>query len=338
MATEKIGVGIVGLGHNGVAWLQAYQRHPDAEVRAVADLNADLVRRVAATYGVAGVHFGLDILARDDIDLVSIHTPDHLHAEPFVRAVEAGKHVVVEKPMANEIEDLHRMVAASRQAPGQKVLVGHVLRFMPYFVQVKQILERGELGTILYAEGDYIHNLRYQGDASRFNPALGANWYLQHEKPMVGGGAHPLDLLRWFVGEDIVEVQAMSHRMVFPEMAHDASIVALYRFQSGAVAKVTALYAVESPYAEANHLALYGTKGTIRGSKICRDEAEGFTPLPVPPNTGHPYDGEVEHILDCIGNDKPTLMDAVEGAKSAAPAILAEEAARRKCAIPIPTF
>ena len=86
------------------------------------------------------------------------------------------------------------------------------------------------------------------------------------------------------------------------------------------------------------HLALYGTKGTILGDTIYRDESKGYEPLPVSAGSGHPYDGEVAHILDCIRNDRPTLVDAVEGAKSAAPAILAEEAARRRCAVAVPRF
>ncbi|MCC6446583.1 MAG: Gfo/Idh/MocA family oxidoreductase [Armatimonadetes bacterium] len=338
MAANRVRVGVIGLGHNGRAWIESYRRQANAEVVAVSDMNRPLAEETAVRYRVPHTYSGPDMVERSDIDLVSIHTPDPFHAEPFVRALEAGKHVVVEKPMADNIEDLHNMVAAARKAKGRKVLVGQVLRFMPFFAQVKEIVDRGELGEIIYAEGDYIHDLRAQSDPARYNPDIGMNWYLEAEQPMVGGGVHPLDLLRWYVGSPIVEVEAMSHRIVFPEMKHDASITALYRFASGAVAKVTALYAAVSPYARANHLALYGTQGTIRGETICRNESRGFEPLPVPWGTGHPYDGEVEHVLDCIINDRPTLVAAVEGARSAAPAILAEEAARLKRAVPVPEF
>src|SRR5207302_2093394 len=123
------------------------------------------------------------IYACDEIDAISIHTPDHLHAEPFVRALEAGKHVLVEKPMANDLPALERMVEAARRHPGRKVMVAQVLRFLPHAQRCFELVRGGEIGELVYMEGDYLHDLRVQGAPDRFNPAIGMNWYLEREHP-----------------------------------------------------------------------------------------------------------------------------------------------------------
>jgi len=329
--------GFIGAGGMARYWLNAFRQVEAARVIAVADVLPEAAEKAAAKFGIPNVHAGLDICDRDDLDLICITTPDHLHAEPFVRALQAGKHVIVEKPLGNTMEDLHTMCAAARDSD-RKVLVGHVLQFMPYFMQVKDLIDAGEVGEVFYLEADYIHNLRGQAHPSRFNSAIGMNWWLQEEKPMVGGGTHPLGALSWFLNSPPVEVQAYSHRLVFPQMVHDASMVAIFRFACGAIAKVTALYWCVTPYAEANHLAVYGTKATIRRQAICRSEKDGFVPLPVRWGGGKPMVAEVEHMIGCILNDREPKVGCIEGAQAAVAGIMAEEAAQKRCAVPIPTF
>jgi len=319
-------------------WLEAFKQVDAAQVVAISDLLPQKAEAAAGEFGIPHVHAGLDICDRGDLDLICITTPDHLHAEPFVRALQAGKHVIVEKPLGNTLEDLYAMCAAARDSD-RKVFVGHVMHFMPYFIQVKELIDRGELGELFYLEADYIHDLRSQANPSRLNAAIGMNWWLKKEKPMVGGGSHPIGALSWFLNSPPVEVQAYSHRMVFPEMVHDASMVAIFRFACGAIAKVTALYWCLTPYADANHLAIYGTKGTVRRQAICRDEEEGFVPLPIRWKTGgKPMLAEAEHMIDCILNDREPQVGYIEGAQAAAAGIVAEEAARERCAVSIPTF
>src|SRR5512133_3561122 len=99
---DRVRVGIVGAGHNAQHWLDDYQRLKEAEVVAISDLWEERARATAAKYKIPNFFSGdavNEIYAREDIDLISIHTSDHLHADPFVRALQSGKHVVVEKPM-----------------------------------------------------------------------------------------------------------------------------------------------------------------------------------------------------------------------------------------------
>ena len=199
---SKVGIGVIGLGRNGSSFLPIYKKHPNAELVGISDLNPENLARLGSEFEVpvASTDYH-DLLKRDDIQVISIHTPDHLHTQPFVDALKSGKHVFVEKPMANSIPDLREMVGAARSSD-RKTLVGQILRFNPLFQRIKEMIANGDLGEIFYAEGDYIHDLRYQ--TRQTDPLTGGNRYLEAECPIVGGSVHPVDLLRWFVG-DIVE-------------------------------------------------------------------------------------------------------------------------------------
>ena len=319
---SKVGIGVIGLGRNGSSFLPIYKKHPNAELVGISDLNPENLARLGSEFEVpvASTDYH-DLLKRDDIQVISIHTPDHLHTQPFVDALKSGKHVFVEKPMANSIPDLREMVGAARSSD-RKTLVGQILRFNPLFQRIKEMIANGDLGEIFYAEGDYIHDLRYQ--TRQTDPLTGGNRYLEAECPIVGGSVHPVDLLRWFVG-DIVEAYAFGSRLEFTEMEEDASIVATFRFAGGAIGKSTALYAPRSHMPKAYNLALYGTRGTIIRDTICMEGEADFHPIDAVCPPGHPYDPEVDHFINCIIRDEPTLCDALDGARSAMAVLSARE-------------
>ncbi len=335
---KKLGVGIIGLGHNGEAHLKAYQSNSFAEVIAVCDFSKRKVERIKKKYGIKYGSTDYQILEQDDIQIISINTSDHLHAEPFIRSLKAGKHTFVEKPMADNISDLRKMVKAAEKNSRLKTMVGQILRFNPLFAEIKRIIKKGTLGKIFYLEGDYIHNLKCQADKERYNPETKMNWYLEKELPMVGGGCHPLDLLRWFAQDEPVEVQAYSNRITFQKMKNDSSVVAIFKFKNGVIGKVTALYEPISPYAYANNIAVYGTKGTILRDTICLNEKEGFKKIVVKYSSGHPFEPEVNHFIECILKNKKPLIDSKEGAKTAAATIIASKALKEKKSIAIPQF
>jgi predicted dehydrogenase len=311
----RLGVGLIGFGHNGRAWCSAYKSCGLTELKAVCDRDEGRLRAATAEFEVDG-YGGYEILERGDIDIISVHTPDHLHAEPFIAALGAGKHVMVEKPMANSLDDLARMVGAARKA-GTKTMVGQVLRFNPLFKFVRRMIENGQLGDLFYLEADYVHDLRYQ--------QLMEDWKVSQEIPIVGGGVHPLDLLRWFAG-DVEEVYGMANHTAYAEMKEPTTEAALLRFAGGAVGKVAALYGTISPMAERYNLAVHGTTGTVKGNRLCLDGNEAWMEIPVESH-GHPYEPEVEHLARCILADEKPMVDAEEGAKSAQACLLAHQSA-----------
>lgn len=332
---------VVGLGHNGLAWIGAYGECERTEVVGVCDLSPERVQQgMAQAPGARGYGDLAEMLDRERPDVLSVHTPDHLHAGPFVAGLEAGCHVVVEKPAGNDLEDLERMVEAARRSD-RKTMVGQVLRFNPLNEELKRLCREGVFGDLFYLEADYIHNLLYQGSADRVNPHIGnVNWYLEHEVPMIGGGIHPLDLLRWFVGTRVEEVTAYGNHLGFPAMRHQDCMVALFRFAGGACAKVATLYAPVGPMAPQYNLALYGTRATYRGGELMVGEAEEYETRDLRPLDwhGHPYLPEVEDLVDSIEMDRAPRTDIFDGANSAAAVILAARAVETGLGYEVPEF
>jgi len=259
------------------------------------------------------------MLEREELDLVSVHTPDHLHVEPAVAALDVGFHLFCEKPLANDLEGCRRIVAAARRAgPGRTAMCGHVLRFNPVFAAVKRLIAEDVLGALFYLEGDYIHDLRYQ-----------SGWNLEEEVPMIGGGCHPIDIMQWWAGP-IVEVQAYSNHIAFPQMREDDCAVAILRFASGALGRCAAAYGPSGPMAHLYNLSAYGTKGTVVRDQLSLIGLEQFTRLPVDYAPGHPYEPEVEHIAACIVYDRRPCATVEDGASAVAVAVAIRQAIRER--------
>lgn len=326
MDSDKIRVGVIGLGHNGLAWCEGYSKHPECELVALCDRDEKRTEAAVARFGAQGfTDYGI---LEQPLDLISVHTPDHLHAEPFIRSLEAGMHVIVEKPMANDLEDLERMVKAA-DASDRKTYVGQVLRWNPLFQFVKRMVDDGTLGDVFYVEGDYNHDLRMQLQME--------DWKVTKEKPLVGGGVHPFDLLRWYVG-NAVEAFAYSNHKAYPEMSEDTTIVSVFEFESGVVGKVTAMYApVIAGMAHDYNMAVYGRKGSIIRRQMYLDGLAKPMDLPIEYH-GHPYDPQIEHMVRCIKESRQPLVDAHEGANSAAGVLCAHESALLHRPVKVPRF
>jgi predicted dehydrogenase len=338
-----VDVGFVGLGHNGIAHIEAHLRLGRSRVVALCDRDPARLAEAGRRFGVQALcESSAELCGRGDLQAVSIHTGDADHARPFLEALARGKHVLVEKPLANSAEGVRSMVEAARRAdPVLKIAVGYILRFNPVFEAVHRLCRDGELGEIFYMEADYAHNLLYQ--TAQADPTTGSNWYLDEEKPMVGGGSHPLDLLRWFSGREIMEAQGYSNRIAFPAMRNDDCAVALFRFSGGLVAKVAALYAPRMGMAPYYNLRVYGTRGTVERDTVALsvDDADvhpAFAPIEADRVSGHPYDREIEDWLDAIEGDRPPRCDLFDGATSTMATLIATDAAAAGRPIPVPAF
>ncbi len=342
MDNHRIRVGIIGLGHNGLAHLKAHVESGASEVVAICDRNPALV--AAAGRECAGARQYVDDRFFDDpeIEAVSIHTGDQDHKAPFVRAVRAGKHVLVEKPVANSEADIREMVAAAAGAdPRLKIQVGYILRFNPVFEEIHRLAVTGALGHIYYLEGDYVHNLLYQ--ARQTDPVTGRNWYLDQELPLVGGGSHPLDLLRWFCGKEVCRVWGYANHEAFPAMKHDDCQVCLCQFEDGTIAKVAALYAPRSPMPAFYNLRVYGTAGTVERDTVALartpDEVHPpFAPVAGPRPQGHAYLPEILDWLAAIREDRQPRTPLWDGANSTIATLAAVRAIQTRSEVEVPVF
>lgn len=142
-----IRVGIVGGGFMGKMHAQVYAALPDAELVAVADRRSAVADALAAPHG-ANVYPDLDaLLAAESVDVVDICLPTYLHAEHAIKALDAGRHVFCEKPMAMTVADADAMAEAARRN-GRQLMIGHCIRFWPEYQYLKTVVDDGRLGAL----------------------------------------------------------------------------------------------------------------------------------------------------------------------------------------------
>ena len=337
---DKVRLAIIGVGHLGLIYTKAVASIPGCETVAGCDVFDKARRRFSEKFPAIPVFASVaELLEKMDFNAALILTSDPCHAEPFIQCLDAGKHVFVEKPVGNTIAEIRRMVAAIDRHPNLVAASGHILRYYPVNRRIKEMALAGIFGEIFYLEGDYIHNLIYQAEPEKFNEALGRNWYLEDEKPMVGGGCHPFDVLRWVTNSPVVSVASMGNKIAFPAMRHEDCIVSIYKFASGSVAKVTALYAPVAPYASFNNIAVYGTKASVWRDQVCFDHATGWKPLEYETQQakfGHGFEWEIADFLNAIWTGKPVLAPARDCAQSEAATLVATEAVATGKELPVP--
>ena len=150
-----IKVGLVGIGGMGGVHFNAYRRMKDAEVVAVADVRVDMAReKVAGTE--ARVYATLDeLLAAESVDVIDICAPSYMHVDMAVRALEAGCHVLSEKPMSISTADTAKVIEAAKRA-GKLFMTAHVVRFMKPYEYLRSVIESGELGKVVHIDMERI--------------------------------------------------------------------------------------------------------------------------------------------------------------------------------------
>src|SRR6266545_2670703 len=151
---KKLRVAVVG-ARRGAVHVAAFQAHPASDVVVVCDVNRERAVEVAKRYGVEGVSTQYeDVLERRDIDVVALATADADHAPQALLALEAGKHVLTEIPMAVELEQCDQLIAAVKRS-GKHLQMAQQVRWAPYVLAAKALRDEGEFGEIFYAEGEY---------------------------------------------------------------------------------------------------------------------------------------------------------------------------------------
>jgi len=302
MENARLGVAIHGAGWVAGAHAASWTKNPHARIVSISDVHRERAAQLAARLGV-DCRVGDDyeaVLADPAVHVVDLCGPSHVHAEQAIAAAQAGKHVLVEKPIALTMEENRALRDAVARA-GVRSLAGFVLRWNPAFQNIKSLVAAGAIGEVFYAELDYWHGLRPTHHA----------WNLHSRRKTGGsamllGGCHALDGLRWLTGDEPVEVSAMANnkRGAFE---YDANVVAILRFRGGIVGKTAALFDCEMPYTF--NIDLAGTEGTIRDNRIWSKKLfpgqTGWTVVPtVLPDSGdvhhHPFDAEINHFVDCI--------------------------------------
>ncbi len=189
---QKLGFGLVGYGAWGTHHAQAIQNTPGCELRAVCARTPEARERAARETGAATyADFG-ELVARSDLDVVDIVVPNDLHETVACVALEAGRHVLLEKPMSTSVASCDRILEAARRST-RLLLVGHEMRFSPLHVRIRQLIEAGQLGAPRYVLVDLWRRPYRPGSNSwRMDPERVGSWTL--EEPV-----HFFDAVAWFL-------------------------------------------------------------------------------------------------------------------------------------------
>ncbi|MBC8066227.1 MAG: Gfo/Idh/MocA family oxidoreductase [Chlorobia bacterium] len=197
--SEKFGVGVVGL-HEGHTLLVALRA--SGLCRAVAGSDLSEVKRQEALDSTPGLFVTDDydeLLARSDVGIVAIYTPDNFHAEHIEKAFQAGKHVMCTKPLINDPKDGKRLIDAAN-ASGMRLQVGQSTRFYEPFQRQRELFKAGHFGDAEVVDAHYNHRMDWYYEKSP--------WTIQDTHWAYLGLSHPVDLIRWYMGP-IREVHAV---------------------------------------------------------------------------------------------------------------------------------
>ncbi len=304
---RKLNVAVIGLGWVAEAHIAAFNATDRARVTTVCSSRNPSPAEVEARYGVPLKVYAdyRDVLADPDIDIISLCSANPLHPAQALAAVEAGKHLYIEKPIALNFADAKKMQQAIA-AGKSKVCVGFELRYSKHFTLIMSLLNKGLLGDLHYGEADYYHGI--------------AGWYGQFRwsKKADGGGSallsagcHAMDALLKVMGEPVEEVTSYSTKSraeCFAEYEFDPCSVTILKFANGKIGKVAACIDCLQPYYF--HFHLVGSKGSLLDNKIYTTELPGLlkekwtTLETVPVDSGevldHPYLPQCEAFVNSI--------------------------------------
>lgn len=246
--------GLVGCGAIAHLRAQAIARNPAFQLIATADSDASRSTAFAAKYGASSERDWAAMLRRDDLDVIIISTPPSSHAEIAIAALQSGKHVLCEKPLARSTEECQRMIEAA-QSSGRTLSTGFNFRFYPSVLKARELFDSGAIGRL-----DHIR--AYTGYSAKTH---NLDWL--HDVNVMGGGSlrdngiHLIDVVCYFLG-DPVDVQGYATSGVWNFPGCEDNGFALLRNAAGNVATLQASWTEWSGYKFA--VEIYGTEGCIR--------------------------------------------------------------------------
>ena len=332
MSEKKLGAAVVAVSE-GFRHMNAYLACPDYKLLAVSDPDQARIEARMKQGNITGLRTSNDyheVLKMDDVDVVSVTSPDYYHAEQSIALLEAGKNVLCEKPMTLDLDEAAAIAETVRKT-GKVFMIAHPTRYTASFILAKKMIARGDIGELFMAETEYAHNYRHVGGKNSWRKD-------KRRDPLLGGGCHAVDLLRWAVDDLLDEAFAYGTKKGLADWPIDFdSYFCLFKFKKGVIGKVMCSTGLSRPYTMRS--VFYGTKGTI----ICDNtsptmqlssvpfydspaDATPFIDIPVSVNS-HNVDAQVQLMADIILRGAKNTADVVEGARTVAACAAAIESA-----------
>jgi predicted dehydrogenase len=296
--TKKLRVGVVGTGNRsrGHHLPLIKKLIPEMEVAALCDITPEaLAKGHEITAEATTYHDHRRMLAEQkNLDAVLVVVPNYVHAEIAVDALEAGKHVLVEKPLATHLADADRMMAAARK--NQRVLqVGMQSRYSDGYRQMAQMIRDGAIGELVSLSGGLFRGDWFPGSWQYTDPATGkkTNWRMLTKtagSALLEDGIHEIDVIHWLVNSEPTRIQAQGGNNVFRDRETIDNAGVLVEFANGA--RLTFAYTVYSPgVPDPRPLRIFGSK-----AEIGFERRRGNSEIVIQPYRGQPERIPVPHL------------------------------------------
>ncbi|MBA2353262.1 MAG: Gfo/Idh/MocA family oxidoreductase [Acidobacteria bacterium] len=358
----SLGVGVVGIGWCAAQHINAFIKNPHTRIVGLCGRDEARTRANLEKYEVLP-HDGRittrfeDLLADPDIHIISIATPNDLHAEQAIAAARAGKHVLIEKPTAMNLDELDRVSTAIRQA-NVKSIVSFELRFNPYMKFVHWLRESGRLGNIRFTRVQYLSRVTdwYSGwEWCRTRQGGGSH--------LLAAGCHAVDALRWLSGKEVVELSAyQTHFTAGYEWP--TTILVNMKLQDEALGHVSSSTDFQMPYTF--QVEVMGDKATVRDTTLLwkdevvdLEELQAANPWPdlislekttygtafegirintmIMPDSvdvaHHPFQAEIDDLVDGILTDRQPALNVFDAEKTMRICVLADQSAEQGGAV-----
>lgn len=320
---KRVRIGVIGLGRFGELHCEALAAIPEVELHSLCTRNPERLASLGARFGVSNLFTDYQRMFEDpDLDAVSIVTMWRDHAAPAIAAMQAAKHVFVEKPMASTEEDCAAMIRARDQS-GRSCMVGQICRFNPRYQAAKREIEAGAVGDIVSIY------------ARRNIPAAVSKTVLEKIGPVAGDGVHDTDLMLWFTGARIVSAYCQTHSvrgLPNPDLGWTT-----YRFDTGAIGVCENVWFLPegTPYRIDERMEIIGTKGCITiqesgpGISVCDPSGWRAPDTTYWPVIGGERSGalrdELRYFARCVQQGTAPSVVTLEEAAAAVRAVLAAE-------------
>lgn len=315
--------GLVGCGRIADRHIRSLAECEGAELAALFDVQPERMAAVEADYvkysgcpGGLAKYTEMEQLLKDpQVQAVIIATPSALHAKLAGEAIQSGKHVMLEKPMALSLQDAEHMISLAREHE-VIVQVCHQLRYKKVMTQVKELIQSGAMGKLYLG----VVSMRLQRSAAYYEAAPWRGTWEQDGGMLLNQGIHLVDLLQWFLGDGTRVFGSLQRGLLMKETEDVAA--GIVNFKDGAIGMIEA-NTVTYPGNYDNCITLFGEKGTVSIGGIRLDEVRKWSfsdpavPEPVIEPAGAEHVSMYERFIEAVKNQETAvLMDAEEGKRA----------------------
>ena len=311
-----IKIGILGCGKIAqVRHIPEYAENPDVKLVGFYNPTKSRAEDMAAKYGGLAYDTAEQLLANPEIDAVSVCAANYAHAELSIQALNAGKHVLCEKPMATTLADCEAMVECAKKN-GKFLMIGHNQRLAKAHMEAKRLIDEGLIGDIITFRTSFGH-----GGPETWSISPGKNvWFFDKKKAAMGVmadlGVHKTDLIQYLTGQRVVRTTArlvtLDKRGEDGELIGvDDNAVCIYEMSGGAFGTMTASWTYYG--AEDNSTVLYGTKGIMRiyddpahsiVVKLADGTVQTYDVEQIQTNDNQTKSGVIDLWVDCLKNNR----------------------------------